>query len=144
MAEGTWQSREKALLEAIARGEETDGVMWDWQRVAAEARLDEDDARLGLRRLYEADYITGVDETGISGEFRLHDIRLLEKGLVEVGVWPADPYDALLGVVDSQLQAEEDPERASRLSKLKDAIGEVGREVITRVLTEIAKGHLPQ
>lgn len=112
----TWEERQLPLLQAIARAEEEyDGSrrplnsLGPWLREAS--GLDDRDVQLGLRALYEADYVSG-NEPGINGRMSdLIGIRLLERGRRTVGQWPPE---AALGV---------------------------GRDVLTSVLSAWARGQ---
>lgn len=96
MVTRTWEEREQRLLEAIATAEEE----------GREARADELDSptglspqqvQQGLRALYDAGYVDGIDVTAQGDTFDLLNIRLLERGRRAVGQWPSEDQYARHG-----------------------------------------------
>jgi hypothetical protein len=92
-----------------------------------------------LRRLYDADYITGIDATGFGQDFDLLNIRLLERGLAAVGAWPADAYDDLVRTLEAAIGHAETPDEKSRLQRLLEGVAGAGRDIAVGVLSEWAK-----
>jgi hypothetical protein len=144
MATPTWASLERPILEVVARHDE-DQLGASTGDVVTETGLAAGAVHRAIQRLVQAGYVDGSDVTsmGSSGPEYM-DLHLLEAGLREVGVWPGDPYDALLAIVASQLDTEPDADRRGRLQKLRDGLVGVGREVVTGVLTAYASGQLPK
>jgi hypothetical protein len=131
---GVWDMREQPILDAVARLSDSHDPRWE--EIQHETGLSTRDVQRGLRTLYEADYLTGNDLSGFGNDFYLVDIRLLERGLVQTGVWPGDPYDELIGVLREAIAAEGDAERRSKLQRLLDATVDIGKGVASGLLVE--------
>lgn len=139
MVTRTWEEREQRLLEAIATAEEE----------GREARADELDSptglspqqvQQGLRALYDAGYVDGIDVTAQGDTFDLLNIRLLERGRRAVGQWPSeDQYAALLEVLETQIAASQDPEQRTKLERLRDAAIGLGQGMLATVLNAWAR-----
>jgi hypothetical protein len=138
MATPTWTTRELPILEAIAEAATSAGGS-RWEDIVARTGLPAGDVQLALRRLYENDWIDGMDVTSMSGGFELLDIRLLEPALRAVGTWPADPYVEFVAIIQRQIVLEHDPAQRGRLERLLAAVAEVGQGVATAVLTDVVK-----
>lgn len=136
----TWESRERPLLAAVARAEET-GARADTQSLAHDTGLTTRDASIGLRALSEAEYVTGIDATGLDGPpFELLNVRLLERGRRAVGQWPADDLrEVFVAILDDRIANSSDPEERSRLERLRDGAVSVGREVLISLLSSFAR-----
>ncbi|MGA3030617.1 MAG: hypothetical protein ABSE58_07780 [Candidatus Limnocylindrales bacterium] len=135
MATLTWETVERPLLEAVSRLEGGPRGP-NWEDLVTETGLRAATVQQALGRLYKAGYIDGIDvftQDSVGPEFL--NISLLEPGLRATGVWPGDPYDAVLAIVARQLEAELDVERKGRLERLRDVLTGVGRDVVTNVLS---------
>jgi hypothetical protein len=136
----TWEQREYILLEFIARAEEEqDEPLVSWL-LAASTGLDDRDVQLGLRALYEAGYIAGNDAGINQRTFDLIDIRLLERGRRAVGQWPSeDTYNAFFDILNERIVAAESDEERTQLEQVRDTALAVGRDVVTSVLSALAR-----
>lgn len=110
------------------------------EAIGAEHRL----VRLELDRLLEQGLIVGTDATGFGGVTTLVRVRLGAEGARIVGVWPsADPYDALLALLDERLlDPGVDEDEKSSLRKFRDSMITVGPGTLTGVLSAYAKSRL--
>lgn len=91
--------------------------------------------RTGVRRLFLTDLLTGSDASDMEG-FDALALRLLPRGRQAVGQWPSsNPAEAFLQLLDQRIVVQDDPEERSRLEKLRDSAGQVGKGVATSVLT---------
>jgi hypothetical protein len=139
MASGTWATHEIPILEAIADRSTSRGGP-RFEDIIEATGLQAPEAQLSLRRLYDAGYIDGQDVSGFGDAgFEMLDIRLLEPALRVVGIWPREPYDELLAVLERRIADESDEVRRGKLERLRDAIGSVGQGVATSVITEVVK-----
>lgn len=94
------------------------------QVLAGATGLAADEVYRTLRRLHEAGYLVGE--------------RLLGPGLRAVGAWPNEnTYEAILKVLERQIEAEQDPETKSKLRQLVTLLHGLGREVGTSLLTKL-------
>lgn len=77
------------------------------------------------------------------GGSALFGSALSEKGLRQIGVWPSDdPYEALLQVIDRQIEVTEDSGQRSKLQRLKSTVADVGKAAVAGLLAEFAKGSI--
>jgi DNA-binding transcriptional ArsR family regulator len=127
----TWTDREQWMLEAIRDGEEA-GEEVTLALLMDSLDLDERLVKLTLRRLYEAGYVKASIMTAWQSEMvTAREIKLLERGLRQVAVWPSeDPYAALVDLLEAQLEAETEPEKRSKLQALLAGVTTAGREVV--------------
>lgn len=66
-----------------------------------------------------------------------------ERGARAISAWPPeDPYDALVTVLDRKLAEETNEEQRSKLQKIRDVVLDVGKGVLTAVLTDLARRPL--
>jgi hypothetical protein len=136
----TWAEREGPLLAELAKREDR-GEKTDWADLMEATGLDERATQRSLRRLFDADYLTGHDVTTFgSAEHELIGIRLLEKGLRATGVWPDDGYQAFLAELDAKIEVAA-PDERSRLERLRDGVIGVGRDVATDLISAVLRGQ---
>jgi hypothetical protein len=102
-----------------------------------------------LEALIEAGYLRGsIKRAWPSDDARpwfYVNAGLAERGLRLLGYWPAeDPYEALLQRLEQRIDEEPEPERKSRLQRLRDGLISLGRDVgsdlIASVLMELGRG----
>ena len=112
--------------------------------INAQLGREPDDQRhdLALEYLRKAGYIDG--QRAMQGHWHL--VTLEQPGLVEVAGWPAAPgedYGAkLLDLLEERIDATEDEEQRSRLQRLRDTVVSVGTNVVSGVLTDLARRSL--
>jgi len=146
MVESTWEVLERPVLEAIAK-RESEGRRSgpSTYEILEDTGLPSARVQNALRRLRLSGYLQAVDVTtqeSTGPEYIM--IELLEPGLRAVGVWPGDPYDAVLAIVMHQLDIEPDADRKGRLERFRNGLVGVGREVVTGVLTAYATSAIPK
>jgi hypothetical protein len=133
---GTWSTVEEPILEAI-KSLEADDPGTD--EIIGATGLSKGEVQTGLRRLLQADYITGIDVTTMSSGFELIRIQLLERGLRITGEWPADAYDEFVAAVQDAIAKEPNPDERTKLERLRDAAAGVGRDVATTLIVDALK-----
>lgn len=140
MPEPTWTKVEAPILAAIADWKPRPGAPGPIStNIEQSTGLDSDEITTALRRLMDAQYVTGQRLNGAGGAVLFVNLRLSERGLRAAGVWPADdPFEDLVRVLNAQIAHEPDPDRAGRLRRLLSAVVDAGRDVAVGVLTELA------
>jgi hypothetical protein len=114
------------------------------QDINAQLGREPDDERhsIVLEYLQRARYIDGRRAFGNRWSF----VTLEERGLIEVAGWPADPgqdYGAqLLDLLEERIKAADDEGERTRLQRLRDTVTEVGTNVVSGVLTDLARRGL--
>ncbi len=147
MASPTWNERELKILEAIAEAADR-GANPGNQEIVRLTGLPKASVDLGLRRLFQATYVTGSEVTNQGERFELVNIELLERALRELRIWPDVAADVLLAALEVRIEAEADPVAKSKLVALRDAAVGVGRDVLTSVVSQaltqvVTSGRLP-
>jgi hypothetical protein len=124
------------MLEAIRDAEEI-GEEATLGLLVKRMELDERLAKLTLRRLLEAGYVDASLMTAWQNEMvTAREIKLIERGLRQVAVWPSeDPYAALIDLLKAELEAETEPEKRSKLQALLAGVTTAGREVVVNLGT---------
>lgn len=109
-----------AVAEAEKGGETAQTSSQDLGRLEEFGKVDQGDIDTAVQRLHRAGYLDGHDASSAAGYYLMR-LHLIERGLREVQVWPAEEgLDALLRVIDERLAATDDPEERSRLQKIRD------------------------
>lgn len=135
----TWDDREMPILQTVLAAEDA-GEEVNLHDLAVRTGLEQKSAQSGLRALYEANYVTGLDVGSMGMGFQLMDIRLLERGRRAVGQWPSDnPFESLVELLDTKIAGEEDSDAKSKLARLRDALLGLGKDVGTALLIGWAK-----
>ena len=139
MADRSWEDLEQPILEAVAALEdEIDDV--GLAALVERTGLSLDEVRIGTRRLFDSDLLTGLDATAANGVFQAFSLRLLPRGRQAVGQWPsADPAEAFLQTLAQRIAVEEDPEERGRLQRWLDSGRQVGTGVATGVVTAVVQ-----
>jgi len=95
-----------------------------------------------LEELRRTDYIEG--RVGFGNPPVMFFIKLTEKGRQEVAGWPVAPgadFGAkLLDELERRIADAGNEEERTRLQRLRDAVADVGKSVITSILTDMARG----
>jgi hypothetical protein len=132
-------SRTDFDYEHVTVGELAEAISVDVRSVATE-----------LRRLLEGGYLGGelaeyVVAPGGEGCWRMVGTRLTEKGSRAVGPWPPDElYQALVQVLDRQIESAADEGERSKLLRLKGVVRDMGVATMSGVLAELlASGVTP-
>ncbi len=74
------------------------------------------------------------------GGFDALDLRLLPRGRQLVRQWPSsDPAEVFLQALAQRIAVEDDPEVRSRLEKLRDSAGQVGKGVAAGIITAVVQ-----
>ena len=138
MAESTWEHLEQPILEAVAELEDTQDPL-GIEGIAEHSGLPADEVRIGVKRLLDTDLMTGKELAGF-GVYDVLGIRLLPRGRQVVRQWPSsDPADALLDVLAERIAQEKDPEKRSRLERLRDAVSSVSKDVIAGTIVAVGQ-----
>lgn len=132
-----WAEREQLILDALAGIEES--ARPDSKAVVEATGLTEEEVSTGLRHLFDADYVTGIQVWGQEHNGYMLNIRLQERGFRASGLWPADAYDEFVRIVGEAIAREDDPEAKSRLKALLSSITGIGRDVVTTLIVDALK-----
>lgn len=141
----TWESVAVPLMKAIAERESAADLVMVGD-LAESAALDPEATLVELVRLVDAQYVSG--EVQIMGEAdgsHVLNVMLSERGARAVGLWPSgDPYEALIALIEKQLAEEGDTETKTKLRKLRDTLGEIGKGTASGLLVALiqAGAHL--
>jgi hypothetical protein len=138
--ESTWESRDLPVLAHIVEFYDEHGHSPDPAYIADACRFDDNKiVQRALRALEheEPPFITGFDRSmpgkiiGI-GAPTGHARRT-------VGAWPTPDAlaDRIIAALNEAVEAEVDPEAKSRLKRAAEAVGGVGKSVLTGVLTHV-------
>lgn len=142
----TWESRALPLLTRLAEQEGIGTVVMIGD-LADETGIDADALAIELKRLVEGGYVGG-DLGFVMGPLRNGHIAgpvLTERGARAVGLWPSDdPYEAFIALIERQLVDEDDSDTKTKLRKLRDVLGEIGKGTASGLLVALvqASGHL--
>lgn len=138
VAEQTWDSRERPLLEAIARAEEEDRSINN-DDLAVDTGLDRHAVDRGLLALVEASYVGGIDAAAEEVCYLL-DIRLRERGRRAVDQWPSEnPGEELLKLLAHRVEIAETAEERSRWQRVLEAARGLGGKAVTEVTIALLK-----
>jgi hypothetical protein len=130
MAEETWQTQERPILEAVRAGE-IDGTLLDSRTAGAAVGLDETASGWAAQELVNAGYITGVDAGSLAEPFTAYlNLRLTEKGRRAVGQWPPGAAEAFFAELERLIAHEKDPEHRRRLERWLELGREVGADIV--------------
>jgi hypothetical protein len=97
--------------------------------------------RVALDLLADDEWLDGAREMGTEGPI---DVTPRHKALQEVRGWPAQATDAavvaaLLAALDIAIARTNDPEEKTRLQRLRDAAGDVGKSVLASAIVAAGK-----
>lgn len=145
MAESTWERRERQLLDAVIRIEQTGNGEFGNERLADETGLDLRDVELGVDGLVRAGYLDAIDTKTSSadpiGSWYIR--RATEKARRAAGQWPSeDAYQALVDLLEERIEAADDPEVRGKLRALLTGVQGVGKGVATAVLSAYIERRL--
>lgn len=105
--------------------------------------LELDKALKVATRLMKADYIDAKPLETMAGTLDVYVDGLTERGRRAVGQWPSDdPWASLVELLSQQIEEEQDEAKKGKLVRFRDAVLTGGREVVTSVLTEMAKQQM--
>jgi hypothetical protein len=141
--ERIWERRDLPVLSAIAHATAHQPECTPEQLREAMPDLEEDELKQSLVWLKESGYIEAIflmaDQAVLP--VRILGIRLLERGRWAVGAWPReDSYAALLDLLEQRIQAEPEPDRKSKLVRVRDAVVAAGRDVMVDVIAGLVRG----
>lgn len=142
MAEQTWLDREAVILEAVASAEaEAVQANQDW--IVERTGLSGRDVGVGLKALMLASppYVQGSDATAMGGTPYFLNVELLERGRREVGAWPSQEgaLEGFLELLAQRASEAEDEDERTRLERLREVAGDVGRPVLSGLLLAYIK-----
>ena len=126
----TWNEREVPILEAVYAIEEQ-GNGAQSRGLAEITGLELGVAMRAVAALVESQHLAGSDVPSMADRFPDYiNLRLLERGRRAIGQWPPGPGDAFLVALNRLIAAETDPDERSRLTRLRDAAVDVGKQVL--------------
>jgi hypothetical protein len=139
-----WESEVRPVLVAAYRalgdaGSAYPNVMSE--HINAQLGREPTDQRQDLAREYlrKARFIDG--NRAMQGHW--HGVTLEQPGLVEVAGWPATPgvdYGAkLLDLLEERIEEAADQAERTRLQRVREAVVSVGTNVVSGVLTDLAR-----
>jgi hypothetical protein len=136
--ESTWETRDLPVLESIVYGYDETGVSPTPTEIAETCGLNSDEVQRALRALQhtEPSFVTKMAETSagivLVGAPTGHARRV-------VGSWPTPDAlaDRIIAALAEAAEAESDPDTKGRLKRAADAVGGVGKSVLTGVLTHV-------
>lgn len=134
----TWQDRERRILEHVLQAWE-DGEYAQIDDIAQAVELDHDKAMRVVEVLRDEGYVTAA---GVLNDPHLVDIEPTAKARRAVGQWPTpadELYDRLIAVLDERIANEPDERERTRLQRARNALADVGRNVIASALVEAMK-----
>ncbi len=140
MADDTWTSVVIPILEWTAGHEDdrSDSVMPSLGDIADAIGTTALKVDHELERMFMAGLVSG-EISRHSGPVEHHSVWnliLLERGSRIIGQWPADDnYDALLQLLDQQIAAAPEADEKTKLTKVRDAIASMGRDVAVNLIT---------
>ena len=112
-------------------------------QVAAATGLDRADVNDAIIGLIGGGYVTGNDAGTMAERWDWIDLRLTGDGRRAVGQWPStDPGETLVRLLEERIATTADPDERSRLTKVLDALTDVGTGVISGVLSDLIRGNL--
>ncbi|MDQ3954457.1 MAG: hypothetical protein M3285_02785 [Actinomycetota bacterium] len=143
LVEETWNRLALPILEAVFQLEEDDADGLQTADIAKTAGLELDATRRELRRLYESGLVVGSLLEWTSTPWDMYGIRLSAEARRQIGQWPSESsYEALLDVLQLQIDNATDSDERTRLVRLRAAIGEVGQSVVSTLLAAYLKHHI--
>lgn len=137
MVRDLWGTRDLPLLTVVAEAFERSGPV---ERVSSLFGIDgltDRDVVTGIRALYQDGLISGIDASSMN-DFELLEIELTGDGRRALGQWPSGhPYDELLALIASRIEASTDPDERSRLERLASAMKGLGEGVVANLLAAL-------
>jgi DNA-binding MarR family transcriptional regulator len=134
-----WFRRDRRILEIVDATELSKATGLRLSGVAEQLGLEHDDVVRGIDALGEAGYITfrsrGRDSVGQV----VFLPKLRERARRELGLWPANSFDALVAALETRIAAEVEPAAKSKLEHLLGEVKAIGRDVLTDVITAVIK-----
>ncbi len=138
MVERSWETLERPILEAVAELEDEKRHV-SLHDVAERTGRPTEHVAIGVRRLFDTNLLDGKELPGAK-PYEARGLRLLPQGRQVVGQWPSsDPAEAFLELLAQRIATEEDPEERGRLERLRDSTGEVGKGVLTGIVTALVQ-----
>jgi len=134
-----WLTDDLPVLHAVRDLEEESepGIPFTAAALAERVAFDQKRTIKLLTRLARADYIDGQSVDTMAGILDYYVDGLTERGRRAVGQWPSnDPWAGLVELLSTQIEAEQDDERRTRLVKLRDGVLSAGRGVGIALFTK--------
>lgn len=142
-----WDDDVRPVLVAVKQAADaSDDIHRRIDSRAIEASLGREEGDLetfaALEALSDAGYVEG--QAGFGNPPTWFFLKLTEKGRQEVSGWPVTPgadYGAkFIEELDRRIEDAPDDQERTRLQRFREAAGEIGKGVITGVLTDMARG----
>jgi hypothetical protein len=144
----SWEGAGRPTLEAayklwVARGAPRDGVLTTKVIDAIGEEHEERSVRI-VALLLQDDYVAAVSELGT--QYGPTAITVTARGLQVVAGWPATTAEAaagsLLAALEQAIKETDEPERRSKLERLRDVAVDVGQGTLSEVLKHVITGGL--
>lgn len=134
----SWATVELPILRAVREAELAASDVGGAARRAVSdlpARVFEE----AIYSLHEDGYLESAITSIGNGRVMVHVRRLLPRGRRAIGQWPSgDLSDLWVDELYRRIEEEPDEEEKGRLRRLADVAGEVSKDVLTGVLTNVA------
>jgi hypothetical protein len=133
----TWASRDLPILRAALRRLDAGEDFPELQDIRQEIGLTSDDVRAGIRALESADP-PYIDVALRAGDAIGHVVGVSERARRELGAWPAADslVDELAAALARAADAEQEPEKKTRLRAVADGLAGVARDIAVGVITK--------
>lgn len=136
-----WTTEDLPLLRALVDADRASerGDLPPLGDTAVAAGLDQQLAMKVADRLHDGGYLdAAVMRDGAGRLYAVHIRRLLPAGRRAAGQWPSeDPYTALLELLEHSIHDEPDAERRGKLERIRDALQDGGKSVLSNVLANL-------
>jgi hypothetical protein len=140
VVQDTWNSRELPILEAMLEASE---MGLDQAGAARDAVPDLADSLYveTIAALAEDDYIAAHIRRNANGDILIaYPERLLPKGRRAVGQWPSNDAAEQLDRLLERLEADAaDPEQKRRFARVREALADLGKDLVARTIAELIR-----
>jgi hypothetical protein len=143
MAEDTWYRVALPVLEYVHEHSGSRGML-SLGEISEGTGIGLNEVDVEVARLCSADYLAGsIHRMGGNAGNYLNPNNLGERGLRVVGAWPGeDPYEALVALLDRNIELTSDDEEKSKLKSLRASVTDVGKQVVAGLMVEFVKGNI--
>jgi hypothetical protein len=143
VADDEWYDLAEPLLEYIHANAPKMGSM-NVGAIADALQRDPQAVAKQIDKLHGAQFLTGGVYWPGGRDPRQATVNspgLAERGLRVVGAWPTDdPYEALIELLDRQIESASDDQTKTKLATLKDTLATVGKSTVASLLVALASG----
>jgi|GEM_PF-1487611 hypothetical protein len=142
MAEYTWNDVELPILEAVRQAEAQGATNVMGVVVDATPNLSEQQRINAIISLERSGYVEATHRRTGDGVEHLYMVGTLnEDGRRAVGQWPSNqsPVDVLISLLQDKIDATPDIAEKGRLQSLLNSLSQVGKSVLTDVLSSLIR-----